>query len=366
MNGISDCYLTATGGYLPGPPVPNDRIRAYLGTLEGESEVAQRVLAMNGIVERHYAQDESQRSTEDVYQLATRSAQACLAEAMPRNPVTFLAAGTTYSPLSAPGIASIVHHRLQAAALFSHPVEISSHAGICTSSAAALVAAVRSVRLGEHASALSIGAEHASEVLKSSAIRPIDDRAEHDDVRKSQWFMSVFLRFMLSDGAGAFLLERTPRPEGISLRVDWTHSSSFAHAGPLCMKLDNATRLLSQDVTVLSRYFYGFAREFVATALERHKEKLPSYRVVLPHMSSFFFQRRMEKILRELSPNAAQPVPYWTNLATAGNTGAASIYVMLDHYLRQHTLTSGDRLLLFIPESGQFNFVLVSLTAVSP
>jgi 3-oxoacyl-[acyl-carrier-protein] synthase-3 len=38
---------------------------------------------------------------------------------------------------------------------------------------------------------------------------------------------------------------------------------------------------------------------------------------------------------------------------------------MLDHFLQQHPLVDGDRLLLFIPESGQFNFVLASLTAVS-
>ena len=347
-----ECFITATGSCLPGDPVASDRISDFLGSLEGESDVAQSVLKMNGIVQRHYAQDERQRPTHDVYDLATRAVQACLAERTPLAPITFLGAGTTYAPLSGPGIASIVHHRLQAAALVCQPVEISSHAGICTSSAAALVAAVRSVKQGEHQSALSVGAEHASEVLKSSAIRPIDDRADHPDIRKSQWFMSVFLRFMLSDGAGAWLLESQPHPEGLSLRVDWTHSLSFAHAAPLCMKLDNANRLLSQDVTILTRYFYDFAGKFVSAALDRHHEQIDSYHMVLPHMSSYFFRRKMEKIMQDLSRKPEQPVPYWTNLATAGNTGSASIYIMLDEYLRQHQLANGDRLLLFIPESG--------------
>lgn len=358
-----ECFITATGSYLPGAPVANDQISDFLGSLEEESEVARSVLAMNGIVQRHYAQDQQQRATHDVYDLAARAAQACLTELSPRDPISFLAVGTTYAPLAAPGIASIVHDRLQAASLINHPVEISSHGGVCTASAAALVAAVRSVKLGEHRSALSIGAEHASEVLKSSVIRPIDDRAEHADVRRSQWFMSVFLRFMLSDGAGACLLESQPRADGLSLRVDWSHSLSFANEAPLCMKLDNANGLLSQDVTILSRYFFTLAGKFVSAALDRHDEQLDSYRVVLPHMSSFFFRRKMEKMMQELSPSD-QPVPYWTNLATAGNTGAASIYVMLNHFLRQQQLARGDRLLLFIPESGQFNFVLVSLTAV--
>jgi len=360
-----ECFLTATGSYLPGAPIANDQIGDLLGVLEGEADVAQSVLAMNGIVTRHYAQDERQQSTQDVYDLAAQAAKACLKERSPRAPITFLSVGTTYAPFSGPGVASIVHHRLQAAGLIDRPLEISSHGGICTSAAAALVAAVRGVKLDEHQSALSIGTEHASEVLKSSAIRPIDDRAAHTDLRKSQWFMAVFLRFMLSDGAGAFLLESQPRAEGLSLRVDWTHSLSFANEAPLCMKLDNSNRLLTQDVGILTQYFYKLAAEFVRAALDHHGEELDSYRMVLPHMSSYFFRRKMEKIMQEFSHDAERPVPYWTNLATAGNTGAASIYVMLDHFLQQHEIAAGDRLLLFIPESGQFNFVLVSLTAVT-
>jgi 3-oxoacyl-[acyl-carrier-protein] synthase III len=319
---------------------------------------------MNGIVRRHYAQDERQQPTHDVYDLATQAALACVADGDTASPVTFLSAGTTYAPLSAPGVGSIVHHRLQAAGLIDRPLEISSHAGICTSSAAALVNAVRSVNCGQHAAALCVAAEHASEILKSTAIKPIDDRAEHADIRTSRWFMSVFLRFMLSDGAGAMLLQNTPRSQGLSWRVDWTHSMSFAHEAPLCMHLDNADRLLSQNVAVLSRYFIPLADKFLQSALQRHDERLSDYQMVLPHMSSYFFRRKMERVIREHSQDAATPVPYWTNLATAGNTGAASIFVMLDHYLAQAQHGDGDRLLLFIPESGQFNFVMISLTAV--
>lgn len=359
-----DCFITSTGAYLPGAPVTNDRIFDFLGSLDGEAEVAKSVLAMNGIVQRYYAQDANQQATEDVYDLAACAAQSCLAERAPLHPISFLTVGTTYAPFSGPGIASIVHHRLQEKSFLGRPVEISSHGGICTSASAALVAAVRGVKLGEHRSALSIGAEHASEVLKSSVIQPIDDRTEHSDLRKSQWFMSVFLRFMLSDGAGAFLLESEPRRKGLSLRVDWTHSLSFANEAPLCMNLRNDTRLLSQDVNILNRYFYKLARKFVEIALREHGEELDSYQMALPHMSSYFFRRKMEKIMQELSKNPERPVPYWTNLATAGNTGAASIYVMLNQFLRENKLANGERLLLFIPESGQFNFVLISLTAV--
>lgn len=131
-----NCYITSTGAYLPGAPVTNDCIHDFLGTLEGEVEVAKSVLAMNGIVQRYYAQNANQQPTHDVYELAAAAAQACLAERAPLHPVSFLTAGATYAPLSGPGIASLVHHRLQEKGLLEHPVEISSHGGICTSASA--------------------------------------------------------------------------------------------------------------------------------------------------------------------------------------------------------------------------------------
>lgn len=358
-------YLTRTGAFLPGFPVENHDISRYLGRLDGEEDVERQVLAMNGIVRRHYAQTLAQVATHDVYDLATQAIVNCLGPASPSPAFTFLSAGTTYAPLSGPGLASIIHHRLSENGIVNRSVELSSHAGICTSAAAAIVAAVRAVQCGDHAVALCVGTEHASEILKSSVIQPVDDRSAQSDLRRTKWFMSVFLRFMLSDGAGAFLVQSQPVAGQLNYRVDWTHSLSFAHAAPLCMQLLTRQALLMQDVTILSRHLFPTGFEFAKTALETHGEHLDSYDFVLPHLSSFFFRRKVERILNELSKNPEQAVPYWTNLATAGNTGSASIYILLDQFLREHALRDGQRLLLFIPESGQFNYVMVSLTAVA-
>ena len=356
-----NCYITRTGSYLPGAAVENDDIHQHLGWLDGEAEVRDTVLAMNGIVRRYYAQDKEQ-STHDVYELGAQAVQACLSGG--DDAITYLAAGTTYSPLAAPGFATLLHSRLQEKSYLDAPVEISSHAGICSSAAAGLVGATRAITTGQHSSALAVGAEHASEVLKASQIQPVDDRDQHANLRNSRWFMSVFLRFMLSDGAGAFLLQNRPNPNGLSLRVNWTHSLSYAHETSLCMQLDNRTELLSQDVSILSRYLIPSAAKFLDSGLELHNDTLDSYAIILPHMSSFFFRRKLERIIANHSSDPQHPVPYWTDLATSGNTGAASIFIMLDHYLREHEIRDGERILLFIPESGQFNFVMISLTAV--
>ena len=151
-----NCFITQTGCFLPGPSVPNDQIEKYLGSVEGEEEVKKTILKMNGIVNRHYAQDDQQQPTFDVYQLACEAIQDCLKKrdrsthAETSSPVSLLTAGTTYAPLSGPGIASMLHSQLQEKNLLSRPVEIGSHAGICSSAAAAMVSAIRSVAAGEH------------------------------------------------------------------------------------------------------------------------------------------------------------------------------------------------------------------------
>ena len=120
--------------------------------------------------------------------------------------------------------------------------------------------------------------------------------------------------------------------------------------------------ILSQDVTILARYMAPLSKKALEGALCEHEETLDNYTMILPHMSSYYFEPAVKKTLAKLSPNRA--VPYWTNLRTAGNTGAASIFIMLDEYLKTKPVMAGDRLLLFVPESGQFNYVLISLTVV--
>ena len=361
-----NCFITQTGSFLPGPPVSNNEIETYLGSIDGEEEVKKTVLKMNGIVNRHYAQDDQQQPTFDVYQLACEAIQDCLSKQDPKcdpHPVTLLTAGTTYAPLGGPGIGSILHSQLQERGLLTRPVEIGSHSGICTSSAAAMVSAIRSVAAGEHEAAICVGSEHPSSALKASAFDPVDDRGAGVDLRKTKWFMSAFLRFMLSDGAGAFLLQQQPKPSGVSFQINWTHSRSFAHETPLCMKLENQGVKITQDISILSKYLMPMAKKFSAEAMEKYSDDLIDYKMVLPHLSSFFFRKKTERMMQQFS-SSKDPVPYWTNLASAGNTGSASIYIMLDHYVRENEVNDGDKLMLFIPESGQFNFVMVSLTAV--
>jgi 3-oxoacyl-[acyl-carrier-protein] synthase-3 len=358
-------FITRTGAFLPGEPVDNASIPAYLGTLLGEAKIRERVLRANGIEQRHYALDRRQNATHDVYEITALAVGSCLGSHDLEAPISYLAAGSTHTPFNGPGLSSILHGELRTRGLLDHALEINSNAGICTSGAQALVNACRAVRGGDHRHALSVGVEQPSAVLKSKAMKPTYDLPQMlRDVRRSKWFMSIFLRFMLSDGAGAFLVQDRPAESGPSFEVAWSYSRSFAHETPLCMKLDNASGSLSQDVEILAKHMGPCIKKVVAGAMEKHDDHLARYKVILPHLSSFYFRRHMFGVFRSFTRGTDHRIDYWTNLATKGNTGAASIYVIFDEYVRSHELEDGDRILLFIPESGQFNFVLVSLKVV--
>ena len=333
-----------------------------IGVLDGEESIRDKMLALNGIRTRYYAQSPAgEPQTVSVYDLAAEAVAQLSRDGSLLGDETFLSAGTTYGPLAAPGIASLLHDRAAARGVLDQPVEISSHSGICSSSAAAFVAATRAVASGEHTAAVSVGAEHASESLKASRIQPIDDRNEHDDVRQSQWFMCVFLRFMLSDGAGAFRVASEPTGR-TNWEVEWTESRSMAHANPLCMQVESHSGRLTQDPRILASHLFPAGKIVLGEALSRRGLTIDDYDIVLPHLSSFYFRRKFERMMSALSPSARTP-DYWTNLETVGNTGAASLYLLVDGFRRTHTLEPGQRVLVLVPESGQFNFVVISMRA---
>ena len=360
---MTNCYITSTGSYLPGKPVDNESIEQYLGSMIGEGRIRRKILNANGIQTRYYALDKKQNVTHSLYELAAEAVKDCLSLDQNLLNIDYLSAGTTHAPLLAPGLSSLLHDQLSKDGVISHALEINSNSGICSSGAQALVNASRAVKSGDAHGAICVGVEQSSIGLRSKEFRTTYDfPAILRDVRSSKWFMSVFLRFMLSDGAGAFLLEGQPKEQGLSLQVNWTYSRSFANEAPLCMQLQSNPMILSQDIKILAKYMAPLSKKAVEGALCEHGETLENYTMVLPHMSSYYFERSVKKIMADLSPN--REVPYWTNLRTAGNTGAASIFIMLDEYLKTRPVAPGDRLLLFVPESGQFNFVLISLTVV--
>jgi 3-oxoacyl-[acyl-carrier-protein] synthase-3 len=370
-------YITALGKFLPGPPIYNDEMEDYLGMIGGKpSRLRARVLKQNGILSRHYAIDREGRVN---YWNCDLAALAAL-EAVSRSELTLaeiemLAAATSQSDLLAPGFASLTHGRLQA-----QPCEIASLSGVCASGMTALKYAAQSILSGGRRNALVCASEFASRFFRRELFE--ETRAFKEDGRVS--FDSEFLRWMLSDGAGAATLESRPNSRGLSLRIDWIDLVSYASRFDVCMyagankdeerRLGRSWRdypnfaaaaedgvfLLKQDLHLLDNIVkLGVARYF--ELIERGRFKPGDIDWLVCHYSSHIFRGKIVELLKE--GGGMIPEERWfTNLYTKGNTGAASIFIMLEELFNEGHLKPGQKILCMVPESGRFVVSFMRLT----
>lgn len=370
---MNDAYITACGAHLPGPPVHNEDVEARLGMIGGTpSRLRPRMLAANGIECRHYAIDCEGRTTMLNEELAERA----IRDALDRRGVTpadvgMIATGTTQGDLPVPGFASMVHGRLGGG-----PVETLSAGGVCGSGFSALRAAANAVRLGEHDLAVAVGSELVSRIMKATRFDP-SDRKNLD---------AEFLRWMLSDGAGAVVIEPEPRPSGLSLRIDWTHLVSHAHEHDVCMYAGARTaERVEAGRTWLDQPCVADAERAGAINLRQDVRRLPAMVAlgvneyvrltergmvdpdrldhVLCHYSSELFRSDIFELMAE--SGVMVPESKWfSNLRAKGNTGSASIFVMLEEAFNSGRFAPGDRILLMVPESGRFSVAFGHLTVV--
>ena len=363
-------YITGVGAYLPGPPIGNDDLESYIGHIDGSARLRERMLEANGIEKRHYAIDQQGETVMLNEELAERAIRAALDDrGLATRDIGMLATGTTQGDLPVPGFASMVHGRLGGG-----PMEILSAGGVCCSGVAALRAAEASVSLGRHRVAVAVGSELVSRTLRAD--RLADDAG----------FDASFLRWMLSDGAGAVVIENRPRPLGLSLRIDWSHLVSHAHRFPVCMYAgasqpdaiapgstwqDRATPADAHNDGMLNlRQDTGTLGNIVALGVEEYVGLVRSGNIdpdqidhLLVHYSSEYFRSDIVKLMSE----AGLMIPeekWFTNLRTKGNTGAASIFVMLEEAFMGGRFAPGDRILLMVPESGRFSVSFIHLTCV--
>lgn len=387
-------YITSLGAFLPGPGVSNDEMESRLGFVGGTpSRFRERILESNGITNRHYALDEQGNQTHLNQDLAAEAVQRALAKrGIGLGEVGMLSAGTTMPDLLMPGFASMLHGRLAEDDPTTAPMEILSASGICASGAAAMRAANNSIRLGDHDRAIAVASELPSSMMKASRFEQESALAEdrHQVATAYQYFNADFLRWMLSDGAGSVLFESEPHPTELSLRVDWIELTSYANAHPTCMFLgtsdprnpsigntwlsvDNATEADKAGMMVIRQDTQLLAESLLPVGLEEAKRLIKSGRVdldlgydwFLPHMSSYFFKDFLSVGLSEIGLDIPED-RWFTNLTTRGNTGSASMFIMLEEAMSSGRFKEGDRILAFVPESGRFVMSVMQFTCVAP
>jgi len=375
----TEVFITRSAAYLPLAPVSNDEMESVLGMVGGKPSRSRRIiLRNNGIMSRHYALD--RESGEPVMTNAQLAASA-IRGLGDTGPIDCLATGTSTPDQLLPNHGVMVHGELGWPQL-----EVVSLAGICLSGAAALKYAFMAVATGSANRAVASGSELLSPLMHA---RNFEAECEHKTAslatRPEIAFEKDFLRWMLSDGAGALLLEPKPGP-GLSLRVKWIELFSNAQRLPTCMyaggekEPDGSLRgwmrfpvsdwasksifAIKQDVRLLNEHVAPVTTiEPIRALRERHGLRAEQVDWFLPHISSQYFQPILEKVLDSIDFHIPRE-RWFTNLATCGNTGTASPYIMLDELMRSGKIQSGQSLLLYVPESGRFSSGFIFLEAV--
>lgn len=360
--------------YLPGKAVANDEMEDYLGYVSSTpSKTKSLILRNNGIKSRYYAINKEGTMLENNAEMTAKAVQA-----LQCNSFTFLASGTTSPDQFLPAHANMVH-----ALIGGNNMEVSSHTGSCLSGFGAFKAAYLNVLSGLHQQAVATGSELFS---KSFRHEYFEEEAAHLIALEQQPYIAFekdFLRWMLSDGASAALLSNQPN-EGMSLRIDWMESKSFAHELETCMYigaekqgqdiigyrkfshqewLDKSIFSIHQDTKILGNYITEKGAEFTAEVVKKHQLQADKIDWLLPHISSMFFFDKTQKKYKEIGFDV--PIERWfTNLTSVGNLGSAAFLFIIEELFNSGKLEKGQTLLVMIPESARFSFAYIHLTVV--
>ncbi|BDS13982.1 beta-ketoacyl-ACP synthase III [Aureispira anguillae] len=378
---MKEVYINRAAAFLPNKVVENNEMEDFLGFVNGKPSRSRAiVLRKNGIKKRYYALSkggESTHSNAEMTALAARNLFKDNIDGLKR--VDLLCCGTSTPDQIIPSHAVMVHGHLPE----TNNIEVVSPSGACCSGMHAFKYAYMSVKIGEKQKAIATGSERAASMMTRNKFDEEVSVAEKIEENPYLAFEKDFLRWMLSDGAGAFLVESKKNTEGISLRIDWVEACSYANEVETCMysaanklpsgelqsyKDYNTQDLASQsimsmkqDVKLLSKNIIRLGFDHLKKILEKREKSVDELTYFLPHLSSFFFEKPIAEILEE-NQMAIPKEKWFTNLATKGNVGSGSIYLMVEELMNSDKLKKGDQILLAVPESARFSYVFTWLT----
>jgi 3-oxoacyl-[acyl-carrier-protein] synthase III len=377
-----DVFINDVAAFLPNRPVTNDAIEDVLGKVRGLASKAKRlVLKSNQITQRYYALDpESGRLTHTNAQLTAEAVRRLRPyEGYAPGDIQCLACGTTSPDLLFPGHALMVQGELGIPAC-----EAVTASGICLSGITAFKYACLNVAAGLAQNAVATGSELASSFMRAQFLTPFYDGTADLETRPTRALDADFLRWMLSDGAGAVFLSNRKRKDGLSLRVAWVDVISYAGALETCMygggmKRSDGSMVgwrqaeafepealphrfsVRQDIELLDVEIVRTMGAALSEVVRKRRLRPDQVDWFLPHYSSAYFRPKFYAEMKRIGFEVPDG-KWFSNLADKGNTGSAAIFIILEELFRSDKLKPGQNLLCFIPESGRFSHGFAWLT----
>lgn len=381
---MSNVYINNIQKFMPNEPVENKDIEEYLGYIGGKKSKAKSiVLRSNGIKRRFYVMEKgTQKPLFTNAQLCANAIKKLEEKDFLLDDIDVLACGTTAPDQLMPGHTLMVQGELGLSSL-----ETISASGICLSGINALKYIYYGIKAGDIKKAVSCGSEASSPVLSArNFTEESNQQLEELERNPGIAFEKDFLRWMLSDGAGAMRVENKPNKEKLSLRIEFIDILSYAGEMPVCMYsglevqedksikpwrsfeqkelMEKSLLSVRQDVKLLNENIIEYTvTKPIIEIVEKRGINVEDYTYFLPHYSSTYFRDKVYAGLQKA--NFEIPYEKWfTNLTTHGNTGSASMYIMIEELFNSGKLNKGEKLLCYIPESGRFSTAFMSLEVV--
>jgi 3-oxoacyl-[acyl-carrier-protein] synthase-3 len=376
-----EVYINKTSAYFPNNPVSNDEMELYLGLLNGKPSKSKGiVLRNNGIKNRYYALTKEGKATHTNAQMTALAIKALFKEdPLKIKEIELLSCGTSSPDQMMPSHGVMTHGWLPEA----EAIEVVSPAGVCCAGMHAIKYAYMAIRTGDIKIAVATGSERLSGLLVSKVFEEEVQKLKELKANPYLAFQQDFLRWMLSDGASAFLMSDKPNQNSLSLRLDWIEGISYANEIETCMcmgaeKMPDGTLKgfmdftpedimnksifsIKQDITLLGNNIVPLGGKKIKEILDRKGITTRDINYFMPHISSDFFKSKIYDMI-EIYGGGIPYEKWFINLYTIGNVGAASAFLMIDELFHSGRLKKGQKLLLLVPESARFSYMYAMLT----
>ena len=355
-------YLAGTGSFLPGDPVPFDRIDAVLGTFDAAPAAVRRWYESRSAVMRelldvshvHYAIDPvTRRFTEDNVTMSVKAAKRALdAAGMAATDIDLICYGSAHQDQMP--TASV---RIQEGLGIERCDELSIHAN-CTSAYKALYLAHQLVAAGKNTNALVLSSNISSSELRAEYYnQPLVDRE------------SLFLRWFLCDGAGAAVVT-ADRSRSAGYELEFTYIESAGGKRPSLMYNERPALWLPPDREFAEgrHHLRQKFRNALSTPIFQEKDgsiffnglKRMLKRGSIPVDKIKLFQVNMptrhiiESIMDECVTLGMAREALYSRLRDLGYCGPPMVFICLDEIVRKEKLDKGDRVVSFVTEVSKF------------
>lgn len=353
--------LIGAGSYLPGKPIPIEEVDDYLGLLtEAPKKIQKWLHRMQDLMKEmlevdyyHYAIDkETGEFTDDNISMSVKAAEKALKKTnLKPEDIDLIIYGSAHQDQMP--TASV---RIQEALGIEQCGEMSIHAN-CTSAYKAFLVASDFIKSGRYKNALVLSSSMSSSELRA-------DYYNQEIVKKEE----LFLRYFLSDGAGALVLQAADeKKDGLFVEANYMESIGGKKPSAMLNKRPaywmNPKKEFELGYHHLAQMFNEqlrthFHDEDGSVFIKGLKRMLNKYPIDLNKIR--FFQVNFpskhisELIMDECGELGIDRNTLYTKMASMGYAGPPMAFVCIDKIISEEKLKSNDLILSFVTEVSKF------------